>query len=93
MIQWIRFLDFTTSRDKVLDNDESIAGGYSAPPGLFDAMATGIEMLSRLQPQPTADFCRNAGAVMVIMVGGDRRWQRKTHLSSVLKRAHNSPMW
>jgi len=47
-------LDFTTSRDKVLDTMNQLQAG-TAHARLFDAMATGIEMLSRLQPQPTAD--------------------------------------
>ena len=80
-------LDFTTSRDKVLDTMNQLQAG-TAHARLFDAMATGIEMLSRLQPQPTADLPERR-RVMVIMsevtdVGSE------THLSSVLKRAQLS---
>jgi len=80
-------LDFTTSRDKVLDTMNQLQAG-TAHARLFDAMATGIEMLSRLQPQPTADLPERR-RVMVIMsevtdVGSE------THLSAVLKRAQLS---
>jgi VWFA-related protein len=80
-------LDFTTSRDKVLDTMDQLQAG-TAHARLFDAMATGIEMLSRLQPQPTADLPERR-RVMVIMsevtdVGSE------THLSAVLKRAQLS---
>jgi len=80
-------LDFTTSRDKVLDTMNQLQAG-TAQARLFDAMATGIEMLSRLQPQPTADLPERR-RVMVIMsevtdVGSE------THLSAVLKRAQLS---
>jgi len=80
-------LDFTTSRDKVLDTMNQLQAG-TAHARLFDAMATGIEMLSRLQPQPTADLPERR-RIMVIMsevtdVGSE------THLSSVLKRAQLS---
>ena len=80
-------LDFTTSRDKVLDTMNQLQAG-TAHARLFDAMATGIEMLSRLQPQPSADLPERR-RVMVIMsevtdVGSE------THLSSVLKRAQLS---
>jgi len=80
-------LDFTTSRVKVLDTMNQLQAG-TAHARLFDAMATGIEMLSRLQPQPTADLPERR-RVMVIMsevtdVGSE------THLSAVLKRAQLS---
>jgi len=80
-------LDFTTSRDKVFDTMNQLQAG-TAHARLFDAMATGIEMLSRLQPQPTADLPERR-RVMVIMsevtdVGSE------THLSAVLKRAQLS---
>ena len=80
-------LDFTTSRDKVLGTMNQLQAG-TAHARLFDAMATGIEMLSRLQPQPTADLPERR-RVMVIMsevtdVGSE------THLSAVLKRAQLS---
>jgi len=72
-------LDFTTSRVKVLDTMNQLQAG-TAQARLFDAMATGIEMLSRLQPQPTADLPERR-RVMVIMsevtdVGSE------THLSA-----------
>jgi VWFA-related protein len=80
-------LDFTTSRDKVLDTMNQLQAG-TAHARLFDAMATGIEMLSRLQPEPTADLPERR-RIMVIMsevtdVGSE------THLSAVLKRAQLS---
>jgi VWFA-related protein len=80
-------LDFTTSRDKVLDTMNQLQAG-TAHARLFDAMATGIEMLSRLQPQPTADLPERR-RVMVIMsevtdVGSE------TNFSAVLKRAQLS---
>jgi VWFA-related protein len=80
-------LDFTTSRDKVLDTMNQLQAG-TAHARLFDAMATGIEMLGRLQQQPTADLPERR-RVMVIMsevtdVGSE------THLSAVLKRAQLS---
>ena len=80
-------LDFTTNPDQVLETmDRLKAGGGRAR--LFDAMAMGIEMLNRLQPEPTVDLPERR-RVMVVMsevtdVGSENQ------LSAVLKRAQLS---
>jgi len=80
-------LDFTTNRDEVLETMNTLKAGMGRA-RLFDAMAMGVEMLSRLQPQPTADLPERR-RVMVIMsevsdVGSE------THFSAVLRRAQLS---
>lgn len=80
-------LDFTTNRDQVLETmDRLKVGGGRAR--LFDAIATGVEMLNRLQPEPTVDSPERR-RVMVVMsevtdVGSENQ------LSAVLKRAQLS---
>jgi VWFA-related protein len=80
-------LDFTTSRDKVLDTMNQLQAG-TAHARLFDAMATGIEMLSRLQPQPTADLPERRRVIVIMSEVTDVG--SETHLSAVLKRAQLS---
>jgi len=80
-------LDFTTNRDQVLETMDRLNGGGGRA-RLFDAMATGIEMLNRLQPEPTVDLPERR-RVMIVMsevtdVGSENQ------LGAVLKRAQLS---
>lgn len=80
-------LDFTLNRDAVGQTIDRLKAG-SDRSRLFDGMATGVEMLSRLQPPPTADMPERR-RVMIVMsevtdVGSE------TRLSAVLRRAQLS---
>jgi VWFA-related protein len=55
---------------------------------LFDAMATGVEMLSRLQPPPTADMPERRRVMLVMSEVTDVGSQAR--LSTVLRRAQLS---
>lgn len=80
-------LDFTTDRDHVLETmDRLKTGGKRSR--LFDAIATGVEMLNHLKPEPTQDLPERR-RVMVIMsevtdVGSENG------LSAILRRAQLS---
>jgi VWFA-related protein len=80
-------LDFSNNSDDVLSTMDRLKAGTGRS-RLFDAMAAGVEMLSRLQPQPTADLPERRRVIVIMSEETDVG--SETRLNAVLRRAQLS---